>query len=174
MDQTDRLHLKKMIQTNDVEDCTNQIRSKKHSQYIKKDVMCLLQLKKDYGHLNYEKFDEMAVSQCNFLFMNYTDIFNKVKKDEINLETLFEFLNILKSIEDGKLDQHEGAFEVGKILKKMYIDSAIMKSEKLDKETGQMVVKPVAVAKEISWKQYKKFHPKPPSSSKNKNASQLE
>ena len=40
-------------------------------------------------------------------------------------------------------------------LKKMYIDSAIMKSEKLDKETGNMVVKPVAVAKNISWQQFK-------------------
>jgi hypothetical protein len=155
MDQTDRLNLKKMIQTNEVEDCTNEIRTKKHSQSIKKDVLHLLLLKKEYGHLDYDKFDEMVVSQCNFLFMNYTDIFNKVKKDEINLETLFEFLNILKAIEDGKLDQHEGAFEVGKILKKMYIDSAIMKSEKLDKETGEMVVKPIAVAKNVSWNQFK-------------------
>jgi len=55
------------------------------------------------------------------------------------------------------LDQHEGAFEVGKILKKMYIDSALMKSEKLDKETGNMVVRPVAVAKNISWSQFKKM-----------------
>jgi hypothetical protein len=157
MDQTDRLNLKKMIQTNEVEDCTNQIRSKKHSQLIKKDVLQLLQLKKEYGNLDHDKFDDMVVSQCNFIFSNYTDIFNKVKKDEINLETLFEFLNILKAIEDGKLDQHEGAFEVGKILKKMYIDSAIMKSEKLDKETGNMVVKQVAVAKNVTWNQFKKM-----------------
>jgi hypothetical protein len=116
----------------------------------------MIKLKKEYEYLDSEKFDEMIVSQCNFLFTNYTDIFNKIKKDEINLETLFEFLNILKNIEDGKLDQHEGAFEVGKILKKMYIDSAIMKSEKLDKETGNMVVKPAAVAKDITWGQYKK------------------
>jgi len=157
MDQTDRLNLKKMIQNNDVEDCTSQIRSKKHSPLIQKDVLKLIQLKKQYEYLDNEKFDDLVVSQCNFIFTNYTDIFNKVKKDEINLETLFEFLNILKAIEDGKLDQHEGAFEVGKILKKMYIDSALMKSEKLDKETGKMVVKPVAVAKNISWNQFKKM-----------------
>lgn len=157
MNGTDRLNLKKMIQTNDVKDCTDEIRSKKHSSLIKKDVLRLIQLKQEYDYLDYNKFDEMAVSQCNFLFTNYTDIFNKVKKDEINLDTLFEFLNILKNIEVGKLDQHEGAFEVGKILKKMYIDSAIMKSEKLDKETGEMVKKPIAVAKNITWKQFKKM-----------------
>jgi hypothetical protein len=157
MNKIDRLNLKKMIETNDVEDCTNQIRSKKHSQYIRKDVLKMIQLKKDYEYLDNEKFDEMIVSQCNFLFTNYTDIFNRIKKNEINLDTLFEFLNILKNIEDGKIDQHEGAFEVGKILKKMYIDSAIMKSEKLDKDTGNMVVKPQAVGKNISWNQYKKI-----------------
>ena len=50
----------------------------------------------------------MLTSQCNFLFNNYTDIFNKVKKDEINLETLWNLLNILKKIEDGNIDQHTG------------------------------------------------------------------
>jgi hypothetical protein len=39
----------------------------------------------------------------------------------------------------------------------MYIDSAIMKSEKLDKETGNMVVKQVAVAKNVTWNQFKKM-----------------
>lgn len=156
MDNMDRLNLKKMIKTNDVEDCTNEIRSKKHSELIRKDVACMVRLKKEYGNgnVNDAKLDEMVVAQCNFLFTNYTDIFNKVKKDEIKMETLFEFLNVLKSIEDGKLDQHEGAFEVGKILKAMYIDSAIMKSERLDKETGEKIPQP-APAKKISWNEYK-------------------
>jgi hypothetical protein len=158
MDNMDRLNLKKMIKTNNVEDCTNEIRSKKHSDLIQKDVSKMIQLKKDYcnGNGNDQKFDDMLVSQCNFLFMNYTDIFNKVKKDEIKLETLFEFLNVLKSIEEGKIDQHEGAFEVGKILKAMYIDSAIMKSEKLDKETGEKIPQiQLAPPKNISWSEYK-------------------
>ena len=158
MDNMDRLNFKKMIKTNNVEDCTNEIRSKKHSDLISKDVSKMIQLKKDYGNgnVNDQKFDDMLVSQCNFLFMNYTDIFNKVKKDEIKLETLFEFLKVLKSIEEGKLDQHEGAFEVGKILKAMYIDSAIMKSEKLDKETEEKNPKiQVAPPKNISWSEYK-------------------
>jgi len=158
MDNMDRLNLKKMIKTNNVEDCTNEIRSKKHSDLIHKDVSKMIQLKKDYGNgnVNDTKFDDMLVSQCNFLFMNYTDIFNKIKKDEIKLETLFEFLKVLKSIEEGKLDQHEGAYEVGKILKAMYIDSAIMKSEKLDKETGEKVPQiQLAPPKNISWAEYK-------------------
>lgn len=155
MYQIDRLNLKKMIQANDVEDCTNDIRSKKHSQLIKEDVLNLIQLKKKYKNLDDDEYDRLLVSECNFIFRNYTDIFNKIKKDEINLNTLFEFLNILKKIEDGSLDQHEGSYEVGKILKKMYIDSALMKSEKLDKENDKNNSKPITIAKSISWKQYK-------------------
>ena len=154
----DRLQLQKMIDANNVVDCTQDIRDKKHSQLIKADVACMLDLKRKHSRLsksNPEIFDKMCVSQCNFLFNNYTDIFNKVKKDEMNLTILSQLLDVLKKIEDSKLDQHTGAYEVGKLLKEMYIDSALMKSEKLDakhdKTTGISKPKP----KNISWKNYK-------------------
>ena len=64
MDNMDRLNLKKMIKTNDVEDCTNEIRSKKHSELIRKDVACMVKLKKEYGNgnVNDAKLDEMVVA----------------------------------------------------------------------------------------------------------------
>lgn len=157
MNKIERLNLKKMIKTNDVQDFTNEIRDKKHSDIIKKDVLVLMQLKKEYDYLDYNKFDEIAISQCNFIFTYYTEIYNKVKKDEINIDTLFEFLRILKRIEDKEIDQHEGSFEVGKILKKMYIDSAIITSDKLDKKNEEMITKTKPVVKNISWRQYKKL-----------------
>ena len=98
----------------------------------------------------------MCTSQCSFLFNNYTDIFNKVKKNEMNLNILRSLIEVLKSIEDGLMDQHTGAFEVGKILKAMYIDSALLKAEKIDKKTGEKLPSAEAVAaKDISWIQYK-------------------
>ena len=153
----DRLQLQKMIDANNVVDCTQEIRDKKHSKPIREDVTRLVELKRKYSRLsqsNPDQFDKMCVSQCNFLFTNYTDIFNKVKKDEMNLEILSQLLNVLKNIEDGKIDQHTGAYEVGKLLKEMYIDSALMKSEKLDakhRTPGPAKPKP----KKISWKEYK-------------------
>ena len=59
-------------------------------------------------------------------------------------------------IEDEKIDQHIGAFEVGKLLKEMYIDSALTRAEKIDKKTGQKMEpsKPNKV-KKISWKEFK-------------------
>jgi hypothetical protein len=161
MDNSDRLHLSKMINANNVADCTEEIREKKHSQPLRDDVVRLMALKKKYSRLaqsNPVQFDSMCVSQCSFLFNNYMDIFNKVKKDEMNMQILHQLLDVLKKIEDNQLNQHEGAFEVGKLLKAMYIDSALFKAEKIDKKTGKkMAASSTAPAKEkkITWAEYK-------------------
>lgn len=165
MNNLDRIQLEKMIQANDAEDNTAQIRDLKHSALIHQDVGTMLNLKRDYARLaktNPEQFDMMCVNRCSFLFNNYTDIFNKVKKDEIDLAILGRLLGVLKLIEDGKVDQHEASVEVGKLLKQIYIDSALKKSEKLDKQhSGSSSASASGAAsslpppKKISWKQFK-------------------
>jgi hypothetical protein len=158
MDHTDKLNLTKMIDANNVEDCTKDIREKKHSDLIRNDVTCLLSLKKKYSRLaqsNPNQFDAMCVSQCSFIFTNYMDIFNKVKKDEINLQILHKLLDVLKQIENSEFDQHEGAFEVGKLLKAMYIDSALTKAERIDKKTGKKTTPSKAKEKKITWAEFK-------------------
>ena len=164
MNTQDRIQLEKMIQANDAEDNTAQIRDLKHSALIHQDVATLLNLKRDYARLaktNPDQFDMMCVNRCTFLFNNYTDIFNKVKKDEIDLAILGRLLGVLKMIEDGKVGQHEASVEVGKLLKQIYIDSALKKSEKLDKlhsSGGSAAPSSLPAAKKISWKQYKASH----------------
>lgn len=161
MNSLDRLQLEKMIQANDAADNTSQIRDLKHSMLIHADVATLLNLKRDYARLarsNPEQFDMMCVNRCSFLFNNYTDIFNKVKKDEIDLSILGKLLGVLKMIEDGKVDQHEASVEVGKLLKQIYIDSALKKSEKLDKQHSSSERASLPAAKKISWSQYKAKH----------------
>jgi hypothetical protein len=147
-----------MINENNVEDLTDDIRTKKHSTMIRTDVTRMIELKKKYPRLeksNSEQFDNMLTSQCSFLFNNYTDIFNKVKKNEINLETLWQLLNILRRIEDGDVDQHTGSYEVGKLLKKIYIDSALAKDNKSQSKTKKLN-KPTK--KKISWSEFKKIN----------------
>ena len=96
-----------------------------------------------------------AMNECNFLFTYYTDIYNKVRKDEIDLKILFRFLDVLKQVEESELDQHEGSFVVGTLLKELYVDSALKKADKLNQQTGQVEeVAPVEPI-DISWKQYK-------------------
>jgi hypothetical protein len=158
MNPLDKLTLHKMIDANNVQDVTEEIRQKNHSKQIRADVDRMLNLKRTYSRLalsNPHQFDAMCVSQCNFLFNNYTDMFNKVKKDELNIQILGQLLDILGKIEEGKLDQHAGAYEVGKLLKEMYIDSALIKAERLDKKTGKKTAASKPKEKKISWAQFK-------------------
>ena len=157
----EKLDLANMIKANDTDDCTENIRTSKQSELLRIDTKQLIALKQKYLRLsqtNPNEFDKICVNQCNFLFNNYTDIFNKIKNDTLNLDIFFKFLDILKKIEDGVLDQHEGSFLVGKYLKEIYIDSALKNQEKIDKKNRHKKVqkKPFATnVKNISYKDYK-------------------
>lgn len=153
MNAREKLELNNMIKAHNVQDMTENIREKKHSALIRNDVDVMVKLLKEYKHLDSETLDKMLESQCVFLFTKYTDIYNRLKKEELNLETMTKFLDILKKIEDSEVDQHEGAFLVGKYLKSIYIDSAIKRGEKLDAKynTESDSLSP----KNITWKQFK-------------------
>ena len=83
---------------------------------------------------------------------------NKIKKDEIDTKILYKFIDVLKQIEDGELNQHEGSFLVGTLLKELYIDSALKKSEKLDEQYGTTKEEPKKATINISWKQFKNMN----------------
>lgn len=153
MNDTQRLQLQKMVSANNVEDQTELIRNLKHSHIFKMEITNMMMIKSKYRG-DEEKIKEECMNECGFLFTYYTDIFNKIKKDEIDLTILFKFIEVLRKIEDGEVDQHEGSFLVGTLLKELYIDSALKKADKLDEQyaTKEEPVKPVL---SISWKQYK-------------------
>ena len=154
----DRLQLDKMLKANDVEDSTDLIRRTKHSNKIREDVEQLQILKKENKKLynsNFQKFDELAVKKCNFLFNNYTDIYNKVLKDELDINILNKFLGALEQIEEGKLDQHEASVKVGTFLKELYVDSALKVSEKNDSKHNSKNTETETEYENISWSDYK-------------------
>jgi hypothetical protein len=154
MDDKQRLQLQNMIKVNNVEDQTDLIRNLKHSQVLRNEINNMIMIKAKYRGDN-EKIAQECMNESNFLFTYYTDIFNKVKKDEIDINLLYKFLDILKKIEDGELDQHDGSFQVGTILKDIYVDSALKKADKLDAANGTEKVEPKKANVEISWKQFK-------------------
>lgn len=160
MNDNQRLQLQNMIKTNNIEDQTELIRSLKHSQIIKNEINNMIMIKAKYRN-DPEKINVECVSECNFLFTCYTDIYNKIKKDEIDINILNKFIDVLKQIEDGELDQHSGSFLVGTLLKELYIDSALKKADKINEEHDKN--KPVKEEKEpvnISWKQFKRMNNK--------------
>ena len=154
MDDKQRLQLQNMIKTNNVEDQTDLIRNLKHSQILRNEINNMIMIKAKYRG-DYEKISQECMNESNFLFTYYTEIFNKVKKDEIDINLLYQFLDILKKIEDGNLDQHEGSFQVGTILKAIYVDSALKKADKLDAVNETEKVEPKKANVNISWKHFK-------------------
>lgn len=163
MDEDQRLKLKEMIKTNDAKDFTSKIRTLKHSSLIRADVQTYLDLCKKYPKSHHERFfKETCNKKCAFIAKNYTDIYIKLTKKELNLDILTSLLNILKEIEDGKMDQHEASFKVGKVLKELYIDTALRKSAKIeaveDRKKNRSDKKVVKKPKKISYSEFKKKH----------------
>ena len=128
----------------------------------------MIQLKRDYGRLaksNPKQFDAMCVSRCAFLFTYYTDLYNRLKSGEIDLNLLMKMIRVLREIEDGKMDQHEGSFKVGKILKSIYVDSALKRVENLDAEQAAKekrvaakaakTSRPAIPEKKLTWAEFK-------------------
>ncbi len=52
------------------------------------------------------------------------------------------------------MDQHEASFEVGKLLKRLYIDSALKKAERIDNGTKEGIK--LKKGKNITWKEFNK------------------
>lgn len=155
MDENSRLHLQKMIKANNVEDQTDLIRELKHSHLLQDDINSLIMIKAKYKN-DPNKINEEGMNECSFLFTYYTDIYNKIRKDEIDLSILNKFLNVLRRIEDGEIDQHDGSFLVGQLLKELYVDSALKKANKLE-EQNKEIQSPKKSSINISWKQFKNF-----------------
>jgi len=155
----ERLNLKKMITESECDDNTDNIRRLKHSVLMRDDVRKLDTLKNTHNDMKTNNNDEFIVlcqNECKFLYANYTDIFNKLVNDELDLTIMTKLLTVLKLIEDSKVDQHEGSVMVGKILKELYVDSATKRLDNIDKK-HEGDNEPMSVGKPVSWKQFKQM-----------------
>jgi len=68
------------------------------------------------------------------------------------LNILGNFVEVLRRIEDGEIDQHQGSYEIGVLLKRLYIDSALKKDKSKDKDKKPTFQK---VKHKLSWKEFK-------------------
>jgi len=152
MNDNQRINLEKLIsKSDDYVDNTEKIRALKHSDQIKLNVNKLIKLR-DNTSVKSNFFVDECAKECNFLFMHYPQIFNKVIKNEIDISMLNNFINCLKEIEDGRVNQNEASVKVGTILKEIYIDSALRKANMLDEKNNTQIKKE---PKKISWNQFK-------------------
>jgi hypothetical protein len=172
LSQSQKLNLDEIIKNSDAQDNTEHIRQVKHSRKIKNDIETFLSLKRTYSRMKNEQFQALCLKRCSFLFNNYTDIYNRLVKDELNLELFGKFINVLERIENGDEDQHSASVIIGTILKEIYIDSALRKEGKTNKSKERKEKKQKAIEQRknkiikekypeaykkatISWKEYK-------------------
>lgn len=159
----EKLELKKMITSNeDFEDMTETIRKLKHSKILRPDIASLVACLDDYKQKNLsneeikEALEFEKLNSFYFLYTYYTDIYNKIVANEIDLVLLNKLVDTLEKIENEEFDMNEGSYIVGKILKEMYVDSAIKRGEKLDKQYE----KKYNQHNNINWKEFKKLQKK--------------
>jgi hypothetical protein len=155
MNDNEKYQLKQMIEQNKVIDNTNVLRELKHSSQIRTCVLKMLELKKSHRELlktDKPKFEELVLKDCNFLFFNYMQLYNTILKENIDISIMNQLLTTLSKIENGECDQHEGSYEVGKLLKSIYIDGTLQDIKRHDEENKIVYTQP----KSIQWSEYKK------------------
>jgi hypothetical protein len=157
---SENLPLKSLLDETNYVNHTETIRRLKHSILIRDDIRKLDSFKKKNALLwesNQQQYLESCVEECPFLYNNYMDLFHKMIKDELDLTLMHKFLVVLKLIEDGAVDQYDASVMIGKVLKELYIDSAVRRGDNLDKVYE--AEKPVLIeGQQISWKQYKNLN----------------
>ena len=159
MDDKSRLHLQKMVKEYGSEETTDKIRELKHSKLIKQDVERLLEIKRKYVRMDRKTLLTMCENQCGFLWKNYTNIFNKLFNDYLDLNILNKFIMVLSKIENGTYDQHEASALVGQILKEIYIDSAIKEGDIKEKRRNKNKKKEKKRSvKKITWREFKQMN----------------
>lgn len=154
----EKLDLKRLMDNmTDYEDNTKYIRSVRHSQHLMTDIGRLETFKREQLQLKINEpsaYIEKAKVECNFLLLNYPDIFNRLVKDELNLTIMSKFIEVLRMVEDGLVDQNDGSVLIGQLLKELYLDSAIQSADNIDKQYADE--KPhIEDGKLLSWNEYK-------------------
>jgi hypothetical protein len=150
MNSQQKLKLSEMIKEYGSKDMTENIRKIKHSSLIKKDVDTLLY------NIKKGKNENECIHESNFLFSNYSDIFDKIYKKSIDISILYHFIDMLRKIELSELNQHEASYQIGSILKEMYIDTKLNNTND-ENDISNNKVNPV---NNVGWKEYKLYYKK--------------
>lgn len=119
--------LQNLVDTSKQEDNTEQIRALKHSSLMREEADRLVALRNE-GILDLE----VLSLQCQFLYFYYSDIFNKIRKDVLDISILHRLIDVLEKIENETIDHHKGCDEAKEILIEMIHDSSLRNSRKLD------------------------------------------
>lgn len=160
MNSEQKKQLKKMIKQNDVKDNTRLLRTNKKSSKIRKEVDLIQELKIQHNldELTQVESKYDLQNKCQTLHKEYSNIYSKLIKNQIDVNVLHAFLDELEKIEKGQLNQHEASYNIGVLLKSLYVDKEldIIKEdtvfEEKTKETAPKIPKKISYVEYINMK----------------------
>lgn len=141
MNDAQKLQLHELMKQNNTVDNTQLIRELKHSALLKDNIARMMELKRT---LVEPELSKRCEQECYFLYEKYTALYHRLFKNRVDLSILSTFLSVLSKIEEGECTQQEASFEIGTLLKQMYIDPELQKKEPTFKPS-----------KNIQWQEYK-------------------
>jgi hypothetical protein len=147
---------KLQAESEDYVDNTSGIREAKHSSPLLADIRKMGDLRKRYANLRESAPDEYLNAfqrECRYIYTKFPDVFDRVVKNDMNLDVFEKIVMILKMIEDGKVNQSEASALVGKLSQKLFFNvgdageavKPSSKTEPADETTTG-----------LSWKEYKR------------------
>jgi hypothetical protein len=148
MNEEQRLQLGELMRENNTVDNTELIRELRHSKKIRKCVEVIEEIKINHPKADLKELDRLCMESANFLFRNYTVIYNKLIRNQIDINVFYVFLDKLKQIENGKLSQQEAAYDIGMLLRNMYIDPRLKEMEEKKEPDYKK-------GKDVSWSDFK-------------------
>jgi hypothetical protein len=149
MNEEQRLQLSELMKTNNTVDNTEVIRNLRHSKKIRKCVETIESIRINNPDADLKRLDELCMESAGFLFRNYTVIYNKLIRNQLDINMFYVFLDKIKDIENGKLTQQDAAYDIGMLLRNMYIDPRMKEMEEKKEPDYKK-------GKNISWGDFKK------------------
>lgn len=141
MNDAQKLQLHELMKQNNTVDNTKLIRDLKHSALLRTNIERMMELKRTLAEPDRSRQCEQ---ECYFLYEKYTALYHRLYKNRVDLGVLSTFLDVLSKIEEGECTQQEASFEIGTLLKQMYVDPELQKKEHTFK-----------VSKNIQWQEFK-------------------
>ena len=141
MNDTQKLQLHELMKQNNTVDNTHLIRELKHSVLLRANIERMMELKLTVSDT---ELATRCEQECYFLYEKYTSLYHRLYKNRVDLSILSTFLDVLAKIEEGVCTQQEASFEIGTLLKHLYVDPELQKKEPV-----------FHASKNIQWQEYK-------------------
>jgi len=141
MNDSQKLQLHELMKQNNTVDNTQLIRELKHSVLLRENIKRMMDLK---NTVQEPDLKNRCQEECYFLYEKYTALYHRLYKNRVDMNILDTFLQVLSKIEDGVCTQQEASFEIGTLLKQLYVDPELEKKGPTFK-----------VSKNIQWQEYK-------------------